>query len=525
MRTHPAHYFAGLIFFAAFAGAQTEGPAELERLRSAFQERVKQTDGELLTLVANYRSFLEKQSAALQAKGDLEAVLMLKQEVTNPGESKWERYPELRRAQEVFLSNQERLTAGRSGKIVALADLYRKNLQELMTALTKAGRLDDALKIKEELGRQGGPVEFPRPNLALAASQNKAAIALFEEAVPLAKGVQDEKVRNRLWRDLAIAYGRAGDFKQAAVIARRISEPSVEGRAFSEIALQQARLGDVDAAIALAKSAPGTWDQERALAGIASLQRQAGRGSLVDRTVAQIRAPAGTALCAIDVAESLWQKGDSAGFQKQLDQAKSVAQSLGEQQEMKEVFGRLAEVEVRAGRVDAAKETAKLYRGHSFGHPLLAVIATQAELGDYRGANETFNSARFTMYPACLAVASIADAQANAGKFEEATRNANRLWYSDHKLIALASVATKKGDLTAARSAVEGLLTADHMDGNRMERYGRALAPTAVLQAKLEGDAAAAQWARSLSDPVVRCLALIALGESRIQVAPSVAGP
>lgn len=510
-----------VVVVSAATLARAQSVPELESLRAGFEAKRREADGELLTLAENYHSFLNKQLPALQAQGNLEAILSLQEELKNPGEAKLRSHPELQRAQERFHSNQERLMAARSAKLLALADLYRKNLQETMAALTKLGRLDDALKVKEELSRLGGPLDVPKPNLALAAARNRECLSWLEEALVQVKEVAEEKVRNRLWRDLSIAHAKAGDFKQAVAIARKIADPSVEGEAIAEIAGQQARLRDFDQATALAKTAPNKWDQERALAQIVAIQRQAGQLAQAEKLAVKVQSPAGAALCAIDLAETLRQKGDVTGFQAQIDQAKVLAQSIAEEGAMKEVFSKLVTAEVKAGQVDSAKATAKLYRGHRFGDPLLAVISTQARLGDYSGANATFNAAGFSMFPACLAVASIAVAQADAGKFEEANRSANRLWYSDHKLIALASVAAKKGDLQAARTAAEGLLTADHMDGNRSERYGRALAPTAVLQAKLEGDAAARQWARSQSDPVVRCLVLIALGESRIQPAPA----
>lgn len=512
----PCLVLSGFLF-PFWAQAQV---VELENLRTGFELRTGEYDEPLQRLAASYRKHLESLIASAQANGDLNAVLVVKEELADPGEAEGaEALPELNRAREVFLANRERLLGERAEKLAALTGMYRKNLQELMATLTRAGRLDDAVIVKTELQKAEQPKETPQPNLTLAAARNAECFALLEEAGGVIKDIPDEKARNRILRDLAAAFAKAGDGKRALGVARKISDPMFRARAVAGIAVEQATRGEMERAILTAKLAQEPFQEDYALARIAAIQLQSGQMPAAAVTASKIKGDAGAALYAVDLGLALRGQGDTSGFQRQIEAAKSLALKLEKQDEWKEVYAKIVVAQAQAGQVDAAKATAAQYRGHVFGHPLIALIGAQAEAGDYRGANETFGQAKFSMFPACLSVALIAEAQADAGKFDEAWATASRLWYSDHKLIALAAVATKKGDLPAARAAAEGLLTADHMDGYRPERFGRALAPTGVLQAKLEGLGPSLQWARGLADPSVRSLALIALGESLLQPA------
>lgn len=488
---------------------------ELETLRRGYQLRLAELDADLNALTANYTRHLQGLLPAQQAKGNLEAILALKEEINRPGQSKLKTaFPELQQAQKLYLSNRERLTLIRTEKVTSLAGIYRRSLEDLVVTLTQAGRIDEAIAAKEEIELLGTKAEVPKASPGPLTTPEKNRVLWLLEAKTAAQKAGDEKVQDKLWRDLARAFANCGEDAQSDFAAKRISNPAIRGEAAVAVSTVQAARGAFDKAIVTARSAPETWDTDRALVEIAKIQLSGGLEASAQKTSSLIKGKAGSALHAVIQANVLRQKGDSAGYNKKMAEAIATAQGLTVEAEMEGVFRTIAVAQVKAGDAAGAKHTATLYHGPKFGTPLIAIIGAQAEMGDFRGANETFGGAGFSKHPACLAGTLIADAQAARGDFAGANRTAQGLSYAGPRMKAVAAVATKKGDLAAARQAAAALLSSEEEEGNHSDAYARALAPTVALQAKLEGTEAALKYARSLKDPVAQCLGLIALAEA-----------
>jgi hypothetical protein len=201
-----------------------------------------------------------------QAKGDLEAILALKEESNRPGQTKLDNAcPELQQAQKLFLTNREKLVLARTEKVTALAALYRKSLEDLVVTLTQAGRIDEAIAAKEEIKRLGTNAEVPKSAGGPLTTPDKGRLLWLAEAKVAAQKASDEKIKNKLWRDLAGAFALCGDDAQSDFCAKRISDPTIRGEAVVEVATAQAERGKSDQAIVTARSAPGAWDTDRAL--------------------------------------------------------------------------------------------------------------------------------------------------------------------------------------------------------------------------------------------------------------------
>lgn len=359
------------------------------------------------------------------------------------------------------------------------------------------------------LARSGSGAITPTKEVA------QARAWLDDAKVELTK-LQPGQVKDRITKDLAAAYAKATSFDSAFALVPLIGDINPRGRALVQIATEQALSSDFAAALKTAEQAPDPTARGLALVAVAGVQMRQGDEAGARATAAKTSNAAATALFRVEEAIACQRRSDPDGFLQKIQGALALARTLTEQSDMKQAFKAIVVAQTKAGYLNEAKTTATLYAGHRFGNPLLDIIDAQAEMGDFKGAEASFASGGFTMYPACLAVASIADAMADAGRHVDAEANAKRLWYEDHKLAALANVATKAGNLSAARAAATSILTSDHLDGDRSERYARALAPTSALQAKLEGDAVATTWVRALPDPVARCLSFIAMAESKL---------
>lgn len=359
----------------------------------------------------------------------------------------------------------------------------------------------------------------------------KHCLTWLTDARAEALQVADEKPRAALLADLARTFasfsdhdaslgrGRASALDQAVSVARSIPDDAIRARAFARIAAEQAGLGDIAGAISIAKKA-GSKDQiDDGLLAIATAELAKGNTSSALKIGDQIESKQDKAILLVERARVELKQGRKDAFQKLADEAKNILTTVAT--ESMPGFRALAVLLVEAGDAAAAKALVPFYKGHRFGTPLIVIVETQAKKGDFSGAHSTYNQAGFTMYPACRALARLADAEADAGRFDDARRDASRCMYSDHKLIAQCSVETKAGNLATARAAAEGLHTSDHLDGNRMEVHARTLAGTAGLQLRLEGVLATSQWAKGLASPIARAHALVSLAQAMLAYLPS----
>ena len=94
-----------------------------------------------------YRGHLEKQKAAYQQAGNLRAVLAVDEELksfeTTPGEE-LSSFPELNRLQVIYREQRAQIESKPSAEQLALIAAYRKKAEDLATAWTKEGKLEEA---------------------------------------------------------------------------------------------------------------------------------------------------------------------------------------------------------------------------------------------------------------------------------------------------------------------------------------------------------------------------------------------
>jgi|GEM_PF-6667179 len=502
-------YALGIMLYEMLTGAPPKGYFQLPSVIASVDHRVDQVVVRALEIdpAARYQKASDMQQAVEAATRPLPKRSQIKLPPTVPSRPAVSSSAKVRPPTQV---PQRPRPSGWFGKLVvaALVILSVAAAYDAGQKWTMAKRLLALVPVLHKMG-------FGRSEVTSTQETVQARAWLDEAKAELTK-LQPGQVKDRIAKDLSAAYAKAALFDSAFTLVPLIGDVNPRGRALVQIATEQASNGDFAAALKTAEQAPDSTARGLALVAVAGAQMRQGDEVGARATAAKTSNTAATALFRVEEAVACQRRTDPDGFRDKIQQAVTFARTLTEQGEMKQAFKAIVVAQTKAGYLNEAKTTATLYSGHRFGAPLLDIIDAQAEMGDFKGAEASFASSGFTMYPACLAVASIADAMADAGRHADAEANAKRLWYEDHKLAALANVATKAGKLSAARAAAAAILTSDHLDGDRSERYARALAPTAALQAKLEGDAAAATWARKLPDPVARCLSFIALAESKL---------
>ncbi|HRQ90534.1 MAG TPA: hypothetical protein PLA50_17195, partial [Bacteroidia bacterium] len=480
-----------------------EPPPELaQRLDAHLAARREALDG----LAARYAGGLEARFNQAADAGDLalataygqekahvetlRGTLDQKPEDTAAALRTWPNLPALAEGTPGSLADFRLVWEAERGKIRAeLGGKLTQDLQALEVELTKARRLGEAravLAFRESLpaGSEGTPARNEPGTAATPPSATGPAWpALLDEAKTSIRRIEDKKVQNRVWRDYARGLANCGNFGEAILSAKRIGDDEIKGLALVDVALALAKEGRFEDAVSAIKPVPNRFRADFGLAQIAAIRIERGDLSGAARTAALIREAGGKSIYAVDLAVHLLSKGDQDGFAAKIEEAKALANKLAGETEMKEAFRKIAVAQVNAGDLAGAKATSSLYRGNRFGSPDLYIIEALAKRGDFKAAHGIRGSSGFTKFTASVTGSMIAEAEAAAGKFQEARSTARGISYSDHRLIAFTKVAITEGDLAVARSTVEALYKADHMDGNREERCGRTLALTGVLQA------------------------------------------
>lgn len=127
--------------------AQDAGDDPVGKLHSQFEKKLEVLEGPPTELNSNYRQHLEKQKAAYQKEGKLDALLAINEELdtidSEPAEN-LSKFPELKRLQQVY---RDQLSAhdAEVGKLkLELIRSFRKSADELVGELTKAGRIEEA---------------------------------------------------------------------------------------------------------------------------------------------------------------------------------------------------------------------------------------------------------------------------------------------------------------------------------------------------------------------------------------------
>lgn len=337
--------------------------------------------------------------------------------------------------------------------------------------------------------------------------------SLLKEARAHAAQVADAGHRSSLLKDIAASFAKLGDMSEALTTAKQCNDAGSRGRAFGAAAIEQAARGDVEGAIITAQLATEPFDEDMALVEIVSAEYAKGQRDTAERVAKVVTTSAGRARCLAEAALDLRKQGLVAAYEAKIAEARTLAQTLGKQEELQRAFRSIVTAQVKAGDVAGAKASVPLYKGHRFANPLINVIGALADTGDFSAARDTANRAGFTMYPWTITLARIAKAQREAGRFADARRTVKDMSYPDHKLIALTSIAVDEGNLDEARTHADGLKTVDHLDFNRDEIHAKTLGSTGGLHGKKHNILSAWQWIQSLSQPLARGYASVSLAE------------
>ena len=121
-----------------------EEAAKILKLRDQFNEAIEQLDKPLNDFKQKYRGYLTKQKAAYQAKGQLEALLAVEQEMQQldkRGDLQLSNYPELNRLQKIYREERDELLASRSALALKLANGYHRQCIEVISRMDQ-GRED-----------------------------------------------------------------------------------------------------------------------------------------------------------------------------------------------------------------------------------------------------------------------------------------------------------------------------------------------------------------------------------------------
>lgn len=522
-RTRLPFLSLALMLLSSTSPTRVQAESGISDLRAGFESEVKQLDAPLLSLDSRYREHMEKQKHAYQQAGNLKGMLAIDEalkDFANPSHPDSE-FIEVKRLQEVYRVQKTGLQTKRQTAYLILLGKYRSKAEEMAKASTKAGRIDEAKAALAEserfaaLEKSAGSPLPPTTAVAPSSGHNLTSFsALLEEAKASIRRINDPVIQSRLWRDVARAQAVCGNFDEATLTAKRIDDSENKSLALADIADILAEGGRTDEALAVINAIPDRFRADFCLAMLASQQLRRNDFSGAARTAELIRGQAGKSIHYVAVAEALLAKGDEKGFKVKIEEAKTLASPLSDAVEMKEAFRAIAVAQVNSGDLAAAKSTADLFRGHRFDSPILFIIEALAKKGEFDAAHHLRGSSGFTKHTGSLTGAMIAEAEAAAGKFQNARNTAKGISYEGPRLATFAKISVLEQDLATARAAAGALLQSEEMNEARQANGGRILALTGPLQARTEGFAAALDWARGLSHPTVRTLALLALAES-----------
>ncbi|MEM7394476.1 MAG: LamG-like jellyroll fold domain-containing protein, partial [Verrucomicrobiota bacterium] len=181
---HHQHLLGSMALLLTISVAE----AEVEALQSA-REKYEQQSAEILQkhevqlekLGKDHLDGIDKLTTAFRTTGELDALIevrtarknFLKQgRIDTPASN-----PNLARLEEKYTANRNRLEQEKNKVVTRLQDSYRAHLKQLMKKLTKAGRLDQALAVRDEIDAIGTPAD-PSSGKDVLSQPLKQALAL-----------------------------------------------------------------------------------------------------------------------------------------------------------------------------------------------------------------------------------------------------------------------------------------------------------------------------------------------------------
>ena len=135
----------------------TSSPTDIESLRFQFRVRAELLQKPEKDLGEKYEAQLGVLEAKLAKSADLEQIRAIRSELKNYRSSSREEIPirfrELKRVRELYERAAEKALAGRRDAEARLRREYHGRVDQLIAALTRAGKVDDALALQDELRR------------------------------------------------------------------------------------------------------------------------------------------------------------------------------------------------------------------------------------------------------------------------------------------------------------------------------------------------------------------------------------
>lgn len=176
------------------AKAAEESDPEVSAFRAkydtALASQQEATNKEKATLISQYTAFLSKLETKFQAAGNLDRVLIVREErekVTADGSVTSHKDPDLDRSRESYLSRSDEIRRHAEGKGKELQTAYLTRLQAMETDFTKAGKISAAVAARQERERviAATAAVAPAPQAAAIPGGAGASSGIPDESPPL----------------------------------------------------------------------------------------------------------------------------------------------------------------------------------------------------------------------------------------------------------------------------------------------------------------------------------------------------
>lgn len=171
-----------------------------------------------------------------------------------------------------------------SNRTEALAQVVRQSMEEgqvAQVAQNLSPAFDDCTK--------AGVVDVLKQQVSESIQAGKGSLAgkNLSQILVVAQSIQDSYLKGNALSDLAILYGKVGDFNQALSIAEGIENGSSKDRVLAAIASQYAAAGNNDQALRLVQKIENPYGKASALTEIASKYAEAGQASQASALLSQ----------------------------------------------------------------------------------------------------------------------------------------------------------------------------------------------------------------------------------------------
>ena len=361
-----------------------------------------------------------------------------------------------------------------------------------------------------------------RPGNSIDLSQlRRDSLTWLTEARTEAATLTNAAQKAQMLKQIARTFATAGALDEALKTARSIQDDTVRNSTFATIAEQQAGRGEFteafDTAVKLTKTEQA---RDSGLVHLATALFERDLLNQAERVGRELKSADGKSRYLSALALYALRKRDKASYRKHIDEAKNLVTTAAK--DSQPAFNAVTSALVKGGDLASAKSLIPIFRGHPFATPWGHIIRTQAEMGDFTAAHGSLGEARLSAYPQAFALARVSEAEAAAGKFNQARSTANGIPYGDHKNLAFCHIEVKAGNIVEARKRADGIFTTTEMTMDSLQTgiHSRAMFAVAALIIEKEGSQKAYAWAKQLSKALSRIAAFNGLAEAQILALP-----